>query len=113
MYRQRDYHGALNAFTEAIELSITPYARLFDSRAAAYEKLGKLGLALRDARQMIKLERSAARGYLRTGKILQMTEKHSLAHEVYEIGVARVSLNDPHRKVRDSRSSLALYLIHA
>ncbi|RDL39130.1 uncharacterized protein BP5553_03470 [Venustampulla echinocandica] len=56
-YYQKDYAGALTAFTEAVNTS-TGHLLLtaLDHRAAAYEKLQQLQPALRDAKRMIDLK---------------------------------------------------------
>ena len=48
---------------------------LLDQRAATYEKLNQLASALKDGRELIKLEPIGCKGYLRTGKILYSLDK--------------------------------------
>ncbi|KZF24301.1 hypothetical protein L228DRAFT_94058 [Xylona heveae TC161] len=56
-YREKNYEAALEAFSAAIELSQFPASAL-DNRAATFEKLGDLRSALKDAKQMIQVEKT-------------------------------------------------------
>ncbi|KAI9825660.1 MAG: hypothetical protein M1832_001004 [Thelocarpon impressellum] len=100
LFGRKDYKAALEAFTEAIELSEEVDAGLFDNRAATSEKLGDLTAALRDGKAMIHLDKSDARGYLRTAKILQLMGKRDVALGIYKYGLKHVRSGDPHCEVR-------------
>jgi F-box/TPR repeat protein Pof3 len=72
-----------------------------DHRAAAYEKLGEHKKALRDGKKMIEEMPGGSRGYLRSGKILELMEKPDLALQIYELGLKRVKIGeDDKRPVR-------------
>ncbi|KAI9055609.1 hypothetical protein LZ554_000554 [Drepanopeziza brunnea f. sp. 'monogermtubi'] len=90
-YQKQDYEGAVEAFTEAVDMS-TDHMRMtaLDARAATYEKLQQLLPALRDARSMIELKPKQSKGYLRAGKILQLQEKQDLALKIYARGLEKV-----------------------
>lgn len=120
LYLQKDYVEALECFhavrfavsaltsetkklIQAIKAGGTIDIELFDHRAATYEKLEDLPAALRDARHMIKLEESAASGYLRAGKVLQKMEKPDTARQIYEMGLRRVPPDNAQYEVRDIR----------
>ncbi|KAK0108413.1 hypothetical protein ONS95_003221 [Cadophora gregata] len=91
-YKQKDYNGALEAFSEAVA-SYADHMLLtaLDSRAATYEKLGQLMPALRDGKTMIETKPKMSKGYLRTGKILQLQGKEQLALQIYARGLAKVA----------------------
>ncbi|KAL2071543.1 hypothetical protein VTL71DRAFT_12778 [Oculimacula yallundae] len=90
-YKQKDYGGALKAFNEAVASS-TDHMLLtaLDSRAATYEKLEQFMPALRDGKAMIEMKPKLSKGYLRTGKILQLQGKEQLALQIYARGLAKV-----------------------
>ncbi|KAH9213407.1 hypothetical protein DL95DRAFT_339186 [Leptodontidium sp. 2 PMI_412] len=91
-YKLKDYEGALKAFNEAVASS-TDHMLLtaLDSRAATYEKLEFYLSALRDSKSMIELKPKLSKGYLRTGKILQLQGKEKLALQIYARGLGKVS----------------------
>jgi len=89
-YGAKQYGKAIEAFTQALEARSPPDISLYDYRAATWEKLDKLEEALRDARQMIRLQRREVRGYLRTGKILQKLQKPDVALGIYQYGIRNV-----------------------
>ncbi|PBP18355.1 F-box domain protein [Diplocarpon rosae] len=90
-YQQQDFHGAVKAFTEAVDMSSDHLLMTaLDARAAAYEKLQQLLPALRDAKRMLELKPKQSKGYLRAGKILQLQGKQELALQIYERGLAKV-----------------------
>lgn len=88
---------------------------ILDNRAATYCKLGNFDLALRDAKQMIKTDRSDERvstyseihtssanniqGYLRAGKILILNQKPDRALEMYAYGLRTLVSDHPRRHV--------------
>lgn len=87
-YRRKDYAAALLSVDEAIEQDRTSI-RLFDTRAAIYEKLDDFVSALKDARAQIKLDEKDPRGYLRAGKVLIKMSKHEVALELYKRGISK------------------------
>ncbi|TAQ84769.1 hypothetical protein B7494_g6925 [Chlorociboria aeruginascens] len=92
-YQRKDYTGALEAFTTAVNMS-TGHLLLtaLDHRAATYEKLEQLQPALRDAKQMIDLMPELSKGYLRCAKILQLKREQDLALKIYERGLRKVKI---------------------
>ncbi|RCK67743.1 Protein DIA2 [Candida viswanathii] len=60
---------------------------LLDQRAATYEKLGQVASALKDSRELTKLEPIGCKGYLRTGRLLQGMDKTVEAYKCYQEGV--------------------------
>jgi tetratricopeptide (TPR) repeat protein len=60
-YKQKQYEKAVHAFTEGIEAANSQSISLLDHRAAAHDKLGKLSLAVKDGRDMIKLDKQCVK----------------------------------------------------
>lgn len=92
-----------------------------DSRAATYEKLGKLQHALRDAKQMIDTKPRLAKvsfikilclhttltlqqGYLRCGKVLQLKGEPAIALKIYERGLNKVKIGEDSNRVVSART---------
>lgn len=60
---------------------------LLDQRAATYEKLGQVVSALKDGKELTKLEPIGCKGYLRTGKLLVGMNKKIEAYKCYQEGI--------------------------
>lgn len=79
---------------KALDRTRIPTTKLsiLDNRAATFEKLGKENyiLALRDAKRMIKIQKTSARGYLRAGKIFQIMGESNAALETYAYGLYKI-----------------------
>ncbi|EZF32106.1 hypothetical protein H109_01682 [Trichophyton interdigitale MR816] len=96
-YAQRNYANALTAFTTALGQAEDERMRILDNRSATYCKLGDLDLALKDGRQMLKLDKSDARGYLRTAQVLQLKKRFEDALRLYEHALKSVDSRDGNR----------------
>ncbi|EFR02976.1 hypothetical protein MGYG_05975 [Nannizzia gypsea CBS 118893] len=96
-YAQRNYADALTAFTTALGQAKGDRMGILDSRSATYCKLGDLDLALKDGRQMLKIDKSNARGYLRTAQVLQLKKRFEDALRLYEHALKSVDLKDTNR----------------
>ncbi|KAI9719220.1 MAG: hypothetical protein M1812_003550 [Candelaria pacifica] len=108
LYRQKNYEAALEAFTAAIAKSNDAPTSILDNRAATYEKLGDLSLALGDGKRMIQHEKMGSRAYLRTGKILMKMDKPDLALDIYKYGLRNVPADDPaFELLRDMKAKLS------
>ncbi|KAI4279457.1 MAG: hypothetical protein LQ337_000268 [Flavoplaca oasis] len=94
-YRRKNYHAALNFFDSVISTEKQLDVSVLDCRAATYEKLGDLHAALKDGRRMISDYKTDCAGYLRTGKILQLLDKDSVALGIYKYGLRKL-LRDIH-----------------
>ncbi|KAL8882524.1 MAG: hypothetical protein Q9198_000492 [Flavoplaca austrocitrina] len=88
-YRRKNYHAALNFFDSVISTEKQLDVSVLDCRAATYEKLGDLHAALKDGRRMISGYKTDCAGYLRTGKILQLLDKDSVALGIYKYGLRK------------------------
>lgn len=101
-YRKGNYKAALSELSEALPLavSVTLQLSILDNRAAVQEKLGNdhLRPALKDARKMMVLQKTSAKGYLRAGKILQLMGRLDVALETYKYGLKLLSKEDTEGK---------------
>lgn len=90
-YQEKDYTGAIEAFTNVVDQSTgNILLTALDHRAATYEKLGQLQPALRDSKKMIDEKPERAKGYLRCAKVLQLKGEKDLALKIYERGLTKV-----------------------
>lgn len=114
LFRQRDYHRSLVAYNEIVtrlsdlpteyctklrryyDLRERPIAgklchpkltSVLDQRAATYEKLGQLQLALRDTKKVLLLDPLECKGYLRQGKLLLDSGERVKAYKCYQKGI--------------------------
>ncbi|KAL8918780.1 MAG: hypothetical protein Q9172_005267 [Xanthocarpia lactea] len=90
-YMRKNYHAALDHLDSLIVLHKQRDINALDCRAATYEKLGDLNAALKDGRRMIVGYPTECAGYLRTGKVLQLLDKDTVALGIYKYGLRRVS----------------------
>jgi F-box/TPR repeat protein Pof3 len=97
-YKLKQYDKAVESFTQGIETS--PTAGLYDHRAATYEKLEDFNAAVKDGREMIKMNKKDIRGYLRTASLLEKMKKPETALGIYKYGMKNVPVNDKNFKVR-------------
>lgn len=106
-YKQKQYQKAIEAFTSGIEAAVRPTTSLFDYRAASYDKLENFNSALKDGREMIRLDQKDVKGYLRVGSILQKVGKLDKAIGIYKYGMKNVPVENRNFQV----SSVVLYLL--
>lgn len=95
-YEEKRYQDAVTFFSHAIGNLRDRKADLlhvYDLRSSANTKLGKYDEALSDAKQMIRLDKSDYRGYLRCAQIEQLREKHKEALRVCEYGLKSIPSN--------------------
>ncbi|KAI4953657.1 hypothetical protein J4E91_002505 [Alternaria rosae] len=96
-YKLKQYEKALETFSKGIEAC--PTADLYDHRAATYDKLGNLNAAVKDGREMIRLNKKDVKGYLRTANILEKLEKPETALGIYKYGMKNVPPSDKNFKL--------------
>ncbi|KAK4512367.1 UBC core domain-containing protein [Mucor velutinosus] len=92
-FRENKFKESVALFSRALGM-YPNHITIMDCRAAAYEKLNELDLALKDALSIIKLAPKEARGYLRAGKVLSLQQKHKQAVSVYKRALTRVDSQD-------------------
>jgi F-box/TPR repeat protein Pof3 len=98
-YKLKQYEKALETFAKGIETC--PTADLYDHRAATYDKLGNLSAAVKDGREMIRLNKKDVKGYLRTASVLEKMGKPETALGIYKYGMKNVPASDKSFKVCD------------
>jgi F-box/TPR repeat protein Pof3 len=96
-YKLKQYGKAVEAFTQGI--NIAPTLSLFDHRAAAYDRLEDYNAAVKDGREMIKVDKKDVKGYLRTASVLEKMEKLEIALGIYKYGMKNVPVSDKNFKV--------------
>jgi F-box/TPR repeat protein Pof3 len=112
-YSLKQYDKALEIFSAGIEIS--PSLSLYDHRAACYDRLKDYNAAVKDGREMIRLEKQDAKGYLRTASILQKMDKPDTALGIYKYGMKNVPVSDKNFKVRQPKTTYdyhAKYMFH-
>ncbi|KAF1828408.1 hypothetical protein BDW02DRAFT_635195 [Decorospora gaudefroyi] len=96
-YKLKQYEKAAETFTNGIEAC--PTASLYDHRAATYDKLENLNAAVKDGREMIRLDKKDVKGYLRTASVLEKMEKPETALGIYKYGMKNVPVGDKNFKL--------------
>lgn len=78
-FKKGDYSTAVKHYSEAIKRNPDD-PKLYSNRAACYTKLAAFDLGLKDCDTCIKLDEKFIKGYIRKGKILQVSvpQIHSL-----------------------------------
>ncbi|CAB4380105.1 RNI-like protein [Rhizophagus irregularis] len=94
---------AQELLTKAINL-VPTCIPFYDYRASTLEKLGQLDDALRDALSMIKLDKTAVKAYLRTGKVYRLLNQADKAIKIYNIGLSHVKIKDQYYKLLQKQS---------
>lgn len=98
-YKLKEYGKALETFTKGIENCSKPTLNLYDYRAATYDKLERFSDAVKDGREMIRLNKTDVKGYLRTGSVLEKMGKEETALGIYKYGMKNISAKDKNFKV--------------
>lgn len=106
-YKLKQYEKAIEAFSQGID--VEPTLRLYDHRAAAYDRLENYDAAIRDGRSMIKADKQDVKGYLRTASVLEKIQKFDIALGIYKYGMKNVPVRDKNFKVCGKVWLLASY----
>ncbi|XP_060537379.1 small glutamine-rich tetratricopeptide repeat-containing protein alpha isoform X1 [Cylas formicarius] len=97
-----DYQAALNEYTRAIELN--PYnAVYYCNRAAAYTRLEKDWLAIKDSNEAIKIDPTYGKAYGRLGIAYSNLNKYDLAQTAYQTALKY----DPNNVMYETNLKLA------
>lgn len=96
-YKLKQYDKAVDILTQGI--GSTPTLGLYDHRAACYDKLKDFNAAVKDGREMIKLDKKEVKGYLRTASVLEKMEKPEIALGIYKYGMKNVPASDKNFKL--------------
>jgi len=96
-YKLKQYAKAIEVLSQGI--NEVPTLGLYDHRAATYDKLNEFNAAVKDGREMIKMDKKEVRGYLRTASVLEKMDKPDTALGIYKYGMKSVSVTDANFKV--------------
>ncbi|KAI8933590.1 hypothetical protein NX059_009320 [Plenodomus lindquistii] len=96
-YKLKQYDKAIEVLSQGI--GISPTLGLYDHRAATYDKLNKFNAALKDAREMIRMNKEEVKGYLRTASVLEKMGKAEVALGIYKHGMKNVPVGDDNFKL--------------
>ncbi|KIJ38912.1 hypothetical protein M422DRAFT_258320 [Sphaerobolus stellatus SS14] len=96
-FRVAKYADAVDYFTKSINYGGDRYD-VYDSRAAAFEKQGKLKEALKDCRKVIELAPGKRHGYLRSARVFLQAKKYDTALDMIRRAFGCVPENDAERR---------------
>ncbi|KAI0375212.1 hypothetical protein BV20DRAFT_960306 [Pilatotrama ljubarskyi] len=96
-FRAGKYQDALECFSEALKLG-GDSATIYDSRAAVYQKLGKLKDALRDAKAVIDLHPDRWQGYARSARLFLQARKYDAAGRMADLALERIPSDQTRRR---------------
>ncbi|KAI0328160.1 hypothetical protein GY45DRAFT_1255590 [Cubamyces sp. BRFM 1775] len=88
-FRAGEYQDAIDCFSEALAKG-GDGATIYDSRAAVYQKLGKLRDALSDAKAAIDLQPDHWKGYARSARLFLQARKYDAATRMVELALERL-----------------------
>lgn len=107
-YKLKQFERAIEVLTQGIDA--LPTVGLYDHRAAAYDKAGDFNAAVKDGREMIRLDKKEVKGYLRTASVLEKMEKLDTALGIYKYGMKHVPVNDRNFKAcRTTSANVSRY----
>ena len=90
LHRNGDYSGALEIFSTILDKWLdkaNPPMSVLDNRVATLIRLKRYDDALKDARTMIKADKTSASGFIHAGQILEKQGNYERAIEVYQYGL--------------------------
>ncbi|KAI0673343.1 hypothetical protein C8Q78DRAFT_1067697 [Trametes maxima] len=96
-FRAGKLEEAIDCFSQALKLG-GDGSIIYDSRAAAYQKLGKLKNALRDAKAVIDLQPDRWQGYARSSRLFLQARKYDAASRMVELALERVPTDQGRRR---------------
>ncbi|KAG7440863.1 uncharacterized protein BT62DRAFT_997500 [Guyanagaster necrorhizus] len=99
-FKRSKYQDAVQLFTEAIDNGGDQQFLIFDSRAAAYDKLNNPLAALRDAKKVIDLAPTRWQGYLRAAHIFHDMRKLDQSLSMADMALARIKQEDAKRRAQ-------------
>lgn len=84
---QKDYNGAIDAYTQAIEADASNVV-YYSNRAAAYSQCSQFDEAIQDAKTALELDPGYSKAYSRLGHAYFSSGQFESAVEAYEKGLA-------------------------
>ncbi|KZV73799.1 hypothetical protein PENSPDRAFT_602364 [Peniophora sp. CONT] len=100
-FRDGQLDKAVACLTKANDKACGKVYQILDSRAAAYEKLGRVADALQDAKKAIDVAPQQWHGYFRAARLFQQLEKYTHALKMAQYALDRLP-NDPKNTSRRS-----------
>lgn len=88
-YRRKEYVAALELFNAALQQA-DDNIDILDYRAATFAQIGRFDLALKDGREMCRLDKRNVKAYIRIGKVLRLMDRKDLALQIYARGLRQV-----------------------
>ncbi|EIW82812.1 hypothetical protein CONPUDRAFT_53327 [Coniophora puteana RWD-64-598 SS2] len=101
-YKNGQYDKAIEHFTEAL-LSNGDQYNIYDSRAAAFEKLGDIKAALLNAKKVIDLAPERWQGYARSARLFHDLKKIPHAARMVQLALERIKPEDSQRRTELER----------
>ncbi|KAK0503932.1 hypothetical protein EDD18DRAFT_481859 [Armillaria luteobubalina] len=99
-FKKSKYLDAVQSFTVAIDNGGDQQFLIFDSRAAAYDKLNDPIAALRDAKKVIDLAPTRWQGYLRAAHVFRDMRKLDQSISMADMALARIKPEDTKRRAQ-------------
>ncbi|KAI0654212.1 hypothetical protein C8Q70DRAFT_534131 [Cubamyces menziesii] len=96
-FRAGKYQEAIDCFSEALTIG-GDEATIYDSRAAVYQKLGKLKEALNDAKAAIDSQPDHWKGYARSARLFLQARKFDAATRMVELALERLPLDQSRQR---------------
>ena len=120
--KQKNYDAALEAVNAALKLDgnqkTAPSSTLdmLDYRHAIYIRRDDLDSALKDAKSMIRLDRTDARGYIRSGVVERLKDNKAAALKFFEHGLKSAPSSDPNlallrKELKQTRDQISADLV--
>lgn len=107
-FKAQQWEEAIVQFTAVLEQNPSDVICL-SIRSSAYQKVGKLTLALADAHQTIQVQPTYVRGYIRKACILRAMKEYSQEVENYLVGLEHCPANPSLLKGLQGAQHLKLY----
>ncbi|KAI0785060.1 hypothetical protein C8Q75DRAFT_735794 [Abortiporus biennis] len=96
-FKAEKYEDAVSHFTKVIELGGNAHS-VYDSRAAAYEKSGKVKEALRDSKMVVNLTPERWQGYARSARLFLSIGKYDAATTMIDMALQRLKDSESKRR---------------
>ncbi|KAG6814228.1 hypothetical protein H0H92_015343 [Tricholoma furcatifolium] len=98
-FKESRLDEALSHFTQALKCTGGDRQHIiYDSRSAAYERLGMLKDALRDARMVIKLAPDQWQGYFRAARLFLLASKLDASSSMADIALSHIKPSNTKRR---------------
>ncbi|KAF8645268.1 hypothetical protein AX16_008092 [Volvariella volvacea WC 439] len=103
-FQSGNYEKSIQLFTEALANGGDQHYAVYDSRAAAFEKLNRYQEALRDSKNVIQTAKDKWQGYARSARLFQKARKYDASIRMYDLAIERVKPEDHSRRAELMKS---------